>query len=46
VQPDREFHHRSCVGFHGSGGAAIAGWAFQWLAQLSFEHDSWTAPQD
>ena len=26
--------------------AVIAGWAFQWLAQLSFTPDSWTAPQD
>jgi hypothetical protein len=24
----------------------VAGWAFQWLAQLSFAADSWTAPQD
>src|SRR5215469_7338155 len=44
--PDREFHHHSCAGFHSGDGAAIAGWAFQWLAQLSFAHDSWTAPQD
>ena len=44
--PGREFHHHSCAGFHSSDGAAIAGWAFQWLAQLSFVHDSWTAPQD
>ncbi len=44
--PGREFHHHSCAGFHGSDGAAIAGWAFQWLARLSFAHDSWTAPQD
>jgi hypothetical protein len=44
--PGREFHHHSCAGFHSGDGAAIAGWAFQWLAQLSFAHDSWTAPQD
>jgi len=44
--PDREFHHHSCAGFHSSDGAAIAGWAFQWLARLSFAHDSQTAPQD
>src|SRR5260370_1028842 len=30
----------------GDGGAAVAGWAFQWLAQLGFSPDSWTAPQD
>lgn len=46
TSPGREFHHHSCPGSHGSDGAAIAGWAFQWLAQLSFAHDSWTAPQD
>ena len=23
-----------------------AGWAFQWIAQLSFDRDSWTAPVD
>jgi len=27
-------------------GAVVAGWAFQWLAQLSFAPGSWTAPQD
>jgi hypothetical protein len=46
TSPDREWHHHSCPGSHGSDGAAVAGWAFQWLAQLSFAHDSWTAPQD
>ena len=44
--PGREFHHHSCPGVHGGDGGAVAGWAFQWLAQLSFAHDSWTAPQD
>jgi hypothetical protein len=24
----------------------VAGWAYQWLAQLSFTRDSWTAPLD
>jgi len=28
------------------GDAVVAGWAFQWLARLSFTPDSWTAPQD
>jgi hypothetical protein len=46
TSPDREWHHHSCPGSHGSDGAAVAGWAFQWLAQLSFAPDSWTAPQD
>jgi DDE superfamily endonuclease len=46
TSPEREWHHHSCPGNHGSDGAAVAGWAFQWLAQLSFDPDSWTAPQD
>jgi hypothetical protein len=46
TSPDREWHHHSCPGSHGRDGAAVAGWAFQWLSQLSFSPDSWTAPQD
>jgi len=46
TSPGREFHHQSCPGSHGKDGAAVKGWAFQWLSQVSFAHDSWTAPQD
>ena len=46
TSPGREWHPHSCPGSHGSGGAAVAGWAFQWLAQVSFAPGSWTAPQD
>jgi hypothetical protein len=46
TSPDREWHHHCCPGSHGSDGAAVAGWAFQWLAQLSFAPDSQAAPQD
>lgn len=46
TSPGREWHHHSCPGAHGSDGAAVAGWGFQWLAQLSFAADSRTAPQD
>ena len=31
---------------HSAGQPIVAGWAYQWLAQLSFERDSWTAPLD
>jgi hypothetical protein len=31
---------------HSAGQPIIAGWAFQWIAQLGFERDSWTAPVD
>jgi hypothetical protein len=46
TSPGREFHHHSCPGSHGSDGAAVKGRAFQWLSQVSFAPDSWTAPQD
>jgi DDE superfamily endonuclease len=31
---------------HSAGQPIIAGWAFQWVCQLGFERDSWTAPVD
>jgi DDE superfamily endonuclease len=31
---------------HSAGQPIIAGWAWQWIAQVSFERDSWTAPVD
>jgi hypothetical protein len=31
---------------HSAGQPIIAGWAYQWICQLSFDHDSWTAPVD
>jgi DDE superfamily endonuclease len=31
---------------HSAGQPIITGWAFQWIAQLSFDRDSWTAPVD
>jgi len=31
---------------HSAGQPIIAGWAFQWIAQLGLERDSWTAPVD
>jgi DDE superfamily endonuclease len=31
---------------HSAGQPIIAGWAFQWIAQLGFARDSWTAPVD
>ena len=31
---------------HAAGPPIIAGWAFQWIAQLGFARDSWTAPVD
>jgi hypothetical protein len=31
---------------HSAGQPIIAGWAYQWIAQLGLERDSWTAPVD
>jgi hypothetical protein len=31
---------------HSAGQPIIAGWDFQWVCQLSFDRDSWTAPVD
>jgi hypothetical protein len=31
---------------HSAGQPIVAGWAFQWIARLGFERDSWTAPVD
>jgi hypothetical protein len=31
---------------HSAGQPIIAGWAFQWIAQLGLARDSWTAPVD
>ena len=31
---------------HSAGQPIVAGWAYQWVAQLSFARDSWTAPAD
>src|SRR4029453_16699115 len=31
---------------HSAGQPIIAGWAFQWICQLGFARDSWTAPVD
>jgi hypothetical protein len=31
---------------HSGGQPIVAGWAYQWIAQLGFDRDSWTAPVD
>ena len=31
---------------HSAGQPIVAGWAFQWICQLGFVRDSWTAPVD
>jgi hypothetical protein len=42
--PERGYYYHPSR--HSAGQPIIAGWAFQWIAQVSFERDSWTAPVD
>jgi hypothetical protein len=42
--PERGYYYHPSR--HSAGQPIIAGWAFQWIAQVSFDRDSWTAPVD
>jgi len=42
--PERGFYYSASK--HSAGQPIVAGWSFQWIAQLSFTPDSWTAPVD
>jgi hypothetical protein len=42
TSPGRGFYHHSSR--HSAGQPIVAGWSFQWVAQLSLTRDSWTAP--
>jgi DDE superfamily endonuclease len=42
--PERGLYHHPSR--HSAGQPIVAGWAFQWIAQLGFARDSWTAPVD
>jgi hypothetical protein len=42
--PERGYYYHPSR--HSSGQPIIAGWAYQWIAQVSFDRDSWTAPVD
>jgi hypothetical protein len=44
ASPERGFSYHPSR--HSAGQPIVAGWAYQWLAQLSFTHDSWTTPLD
>jgi DDE superfamily endonuclease len=44
ASPERGFYYHPSR--HSAGQPIVAGWAYQWLAQLSFDRDSWTAPCD
>ena len=42
--PQRDYYYHPSR--HSAGQPIIAGWAYQWVCQLSFDRDSWTAPVD
>jgi hypothetical protein len=44
TSPERAFYHHPSR--HMKGKPVVAGWAYQLIAQVSFERDSWTAPLD
>lgn len=44
TSPDRGFYYHPSR--HSNGKPIVAGWSYQWIAQLSFARDSWTAPLD
>jgi hypothetical protein len=44
ASPARGFYYHPSR--HSAGQPIVAGWAYQWLAQLSFTRESWTAPLD
>ena len=44
ASPERGFYYHPSR--HSAGQPIVAGWAYQWLSQLSFTRDSWTAPLD
>ena len=44
ASPERGFYYHPSR--HSAGQSIVAGWAYQWIAQLGFSRDSWTAPLD
>ena len=44
TSPERGFYYHPSR--HSAGQPIVAGWAYQWIAQLSFDRESWVAPMD
>ncbi len=44
TSPERGYYYHAFR--HTGGQPIVAGWAYQWVAQLTFTRDSWTAPVD
>ncbi len=44
ASPERGFYYHPSR--HSAGQPIVAGWAYQWIAQLGFARESWVAPMD
>jgi hypothetical protein len=44
--PERGYYYYYHPSPHSAGQPIVAGWAYQWLAQLGFVRESWSAPID
>ena len=44
ASPERGYYYHPSR--HSAGQPIVAGWAYQWIAQLGFAHESWTAQVD
>jgi hypothetical protein len=44
TSPERGYYYHSSR--HTGGVPVVAGWSYQWISQLSFRRDRWTAPLD
>src|SRR5680860_962652 len=44
TSPERGFYYHASK--HSNGQPIVAGWSYQWICQLSWAPDSWTAPLD
>jgi DDE superfamily endonuclease len=44
ASPQRGYYYHPSR--HSAGQPIVAGWAYQWIAQLGFERDGWMAPMD
>lgn len=42
--PERGFYYSASK--HSAGQPIVAGWSYQWITQLCWDNDSWTAPLD
>lgn len=44
TSPERGYYHSASK--HSAGQPIVAGWSYQWISQLDWAPDSWTAPLD